>query len=140
MSCVPLRNALTCLCGNSTSSFFELDPPTLEEYFSWTILSHLSTNCWPKIELWNQLKVVKQRFDNSSIFSKIKESNTLLTVKYYSSTILIEETKLPRKQDEGYNYAHCYYKGSVVSGSPISIDKHKYIAVASYFERKLQSL
>ena len=29
-----LRNALTCLYGNSTSSFFELDPPTLEEYFS----------------------------------------------------------------------------------------------------------
>ena len=70
--CALLRNALTCLYGNSTSSFFELDPPTLEEYFSWTILSHLSTNCWPKIELWNQLKVVKQRFDNSSIFCEDK--------------------------------------------------------------------
>ena len=32
--CALLRNALTCLYGNSTSSFFELDPPTLEEYFS----------------------------------------------------------------------------------------------------------
>ena len=31
--CALLRNALTCLYGNSTS-FFELDPPTLEEYFS----------------------------------------------------------------------------------------------------------
>ena len=28
-----LRNALTCLCGNSTSDFFQLDPPTLQEYF-----------------------------------------------------------------------------------------------------------
>ena len=32
--CALLRNALTCLYGNSTSSFFELDPPTMEEYFS----------------------------------------------------------------------------------------------------------
>ena len=32
--CTLLRNVLTCLYGNSTSSFFELDPPTLEEYFS----------------------------------------------------------------------------------------------------------
>lgn len=32
--CALLRNALTCLYGNSTSSFFELDPPTLEEYFA----------------------------------------------------------------------------------------------------------
>ena len=30
---VLLRNALTCLYGNTTSKFFELDPPTLEEYF-----------------------------------------------------------------------------------------------------------
>ena len=29
-----LRNALTCLYGNTTSEFFELDPPTLHEYFS----------------------------------------------------------------------------------------------------------
>ena len=29
-----LRNALTCLYGNETSQFFELDPPTLQEYFS----------------------------------------------------------------------------------------------------------
>ena len=28
-----LRNALTCLYGNSTSDFFQLDPPTLQEYF-----------------------------------------------------------------------------------------------------------
>ena len=32
--CVLLRNALTCLYGNSTSSYFKLDPPTLEEYFA----------------------------------------------------------------------------------------------------------
>ena len=30
-----LQNALTCLYGNQTSSFFDLEPPTLEEYFSW---------------------------------------------------------------------------------------------------------
>ena len=29
-----LRNALTCLYGNETSQFFELDPPRLHEYFS----------------------------------------------------------------------------------------------------------
>ncbi len=32
--CVLLRNALTYLYGNSTSSYFMLDPPTLEEYFA----------------------------------------------------------------------------------------------------------
>ena len=29
-----MRNALTCLYGNSTSAFLNLDPPSLEEYFS----------------------------------------------------------------------------------------------------------
>ena len=29
-----LRNALTCLYGNETSQFFELDSPSLHEYFS----------------------------------------------------------------------------------------------------------
>ena len=29
-----LRNALTCLYGNQTSSFFQLDAPSLEDYFS----------------------------------------------------------------------------------------------------------
>ena len=28
-----LQNALTCLYGNQTSTFFDLEPPTLEEYF-----------------------------------------------------------------------------------------------------------
>ena len=28
-----LTNALTCLYGNSTSNFFHLDPPALNEYF-----------------------------------------------------------------------------------------------------------
>ena len=28
------RNALTCLYGNDTSEFFELDPPTLRDYFA----------------------------------------------------------------------------------------------------------
>ena len=32
--CALLHNARTCLYGNETSSFFELEPPTLEEYFS----------------------------------------------------------------------------------------------------------
>ena len=31
--CALLRNALTCLYGNQTSTFFELDPPCLQEYF-----------------------------------------------------------------------------------------------------------
>ena len=28
-----LRNGLTCLYGNTTSKFFELEPPSLQEYF-----------------------------------------------------------------------------------------------------------
>ena len=31
---VLLRNALTCLYGNQTCKFFDLSPPSLEEYFS----------------------------------------------------------------------------------------------------------
>jgi len=31
--CAILRNALTCLYGNSTSNFFQLEPPSLHEYF-----------------------------------------------------------------------------------------------------------
>ena len=31
--CAILRNALTCLYGNQTSEFFEMEPPTLQEYF-----------------------------------------------------------------------------------------------------------
>ena len=29
-----LRNALTCLYGNTTSEYFQLDPPTIESYFA----------------------------------------------------------------------------------------------------------
>lgn len=29
-----LRNALTCLHGNLTSEFFDLDPPTVQDYFA----------------------------------------------------------------------------------------------------------
>lgn len=29
-----LRNALTCLYPNETSKFFDVDPPTIDEYFS----------------------------------------------------------------------------------------------------------
>ena len=29
-----LRNALTCLYGNSTSQFFDIQPPSLEDYFA----------------------------------------------------------------------------------------------------------
>ena len=35
--CALLRNALTCLYGNQTSTFFEFDPPSLQEYFVGTI-------------------------------------------------------------------------------------------------------
>ena len=31
---VLLRNALTCLYGNETSHYFDLSPPSLQEYFS----------------------------------------------------------------------------------------------------------
>ena len=31
--CALMRNAVTCLYGNQTSEFFELDPPSLQEYF-----------------------------------------------------------------------------------------------------------
>ena len=29
-----LRNALTCLYGNSTSKFFDFQPPSFEDYFA----------------------------------------------------------------------------------------------------------
>ena len=32
--CPIMQNALTCLYGNSTSQFFDLDPPSLEDYFA----------------------------------------------------------------------------------------------------------
>ena len=32
--CALLQNALTCLYGNQTSQYFELDPPTLQDYFA----------------------------------------------------------------------------------------------------------
>ena len=32
--CAVFRNALTCLYGNQTSIFFDVEPPTLPEYFS----------------------------------------------------------------------------------------------------------
>ena len=32
--CSILQNALTCLYGNGTSQFFDLDPPSLEDYFA----------------------------------------------------------------------------------------------------------
>ena len=32
--CSILHNAVTCLYGNSTSQFFGLDPPSLEDYFA----------------------------------------------------------------------------------------------------------
>ena len=32
--CGVLQNVLTRLHGNSTSQFFDLDPPSLEDYFS----------------------------------------------------------------------------------------------------------
>lgn len=32
--CALLRNALTCLYGNTTSEYFDLDPPTLQDYFA----------------------------------------------------------------------------------------------------------
>ena len=31
--CAKLKNALTCLCSNTTSEFFHLHPPTLGDYF-----------------------------------------------------------------------------------------------------------
>jgi hypothetical protein len=31
--CALLQNALTCMYGNTTSQFFNLDPPDLNEYF-----------------------------------------------------------------------------------------------------------
>lgn len=32
--CALIRNALTCLYGNQTSKYFDLAPPTLQEYFT----------------------------------------------------------------------------------------------------------
>ena len=32
--CALMRNALTCLYGNNTSEYFQLDPPNVETYFA----------------------------------------------------------------------------------------------------------
>ena len=32
--CAILQNALTCLYGNLTSEYFDLEPPTLQDYFA----------------------------------------------------------------------------------------------------------
>ena len=32
--CAILRNAMTCVYGNYTSEFFDIDPPTLQDYFA----------------------------------------------------------------------------------------------------------
>ena len=32
--CSIMQNALTCLYGNGTSQFFDLDPPSLEDFFA----------------------------------------------------------------------------------------------------------
>ena len=32
--CALIRNALTCMYGNQTSTFFGIEPPTVQEYFS----------------------------------------------------------------------------------------------------------
>ena len=32
--CVILQNAITCLYGNQVSEYYDLDPPTVQEYFS----------------------------------------------------------------------------------------------------------
>lgn len=31
--CALLHNAITCLYGNNTSDYFDIEPPTLEQYF-----------------------------------------------------------------------------------------------------------
>ena len=33
--CALLENAQTCLYGNEVSQMFEIDPPSLNVYFSW---------------------------------------------------------------------------------------------------------
>ena len=30
-----VRNAIICLYGNQTSDLFDVEPPTIQEYFSW---------------------------------------------------------------------------------------------------------
>lgn len=51
--CAILRNALTCLYGNMTSEYFDLDPPTLQDYF---IETNMNKRC-------NLIRVVlKQAF------------------------------------------------------------------------------
>ena len=34
LTCALLTNAKTCLYGNMTSQFFQMNPPILEEYFT----------------------------------------------------------------------------------------------------------
>ena len=58
--CAILRNALTCMYSNLTSEYFAVDPPTIQDYFAWTITMvclqninpfknfiNVNTNCRP---------------------------------------------------------------------------------------------
>ena len=42
--CALLQNALTCLYGSSTSSFFEVQPPTINDYFQVQIIFYKCIN------------------------------------------------------------------------------------------------
>ena len=39
-----LRNALTCMYGNLTSEYFALDPPTIHDYFAWSVFNQVYLN------------------------------------------------------------------------------------------------
>ena len=45
IECGILKNALTCLYGNFTSDFFDIEPTTLQDYFSWSF-KITSTHKW----------------------------------------------------------------------------------------------
>ena len=49
-----LRNALTCLYGNQTSEFFELDPPSLQDYLEFLELSFTNGEVLSPNEKWNK--------------------------------------------------------------------------------------
>ena len=52
--CALMRNALTCLYGNQTSEFFELEPPSLQEYFRWPKTFAIFTGFLPEYSLKQQ--------------------------------------------------------------------------------------
>lgn len=79
---VLFRNILTCLYGNTTSEFFEIEPPTLLEYLAWLVTLDLC----PPLVLEAQTKKNGCRLTRQVVFRLIssKYGSMLLYIYVWS--------------------------------------------------------